>query len=430
MALPLCLSAFGFVFLQDYFAGAVTPLLTGAAAVAATLQKGPSTKPSRFAIVAALFLLLAWAVPVKTLLWASLAFAGFFLVEAAGFRIHLLGTVALLLSSPAFQYAVNAFSFPIRLQLAKAVGAVFSLFAPDTVLKGNTIFYGGREFAVDPVCMGLHMLSLSVLSGILLLGLLQRKAGRVVGWKASLLYLLCLLALNLFANVLRIVLLVQFAVPPGAVMHDAVGLACLLLYVCLPACYLAKVFVLRAPVQRPVLQQRTMLAQLPHWALLAGLLVVAQRVENVDTYAAFANKYNQAVAGYASSVYAPGILKLESEKALVYVKFIRGFYDTDHNPSVCWKGSGYDFKRVRTQSVAGGEMYTAQLCRANEKLYTAWWYGNGTTATTSHWEWRSRMLKEGGSFAVVNVTAESEAAMMAEVTRLVNSRILQPLFKQ
>jgi exosortase N len=427
---PALLLLFSCCFLGDYLKGTTAILLAGCAAITFSTRKENVNSRYRFAIVTLVLLTFTWLVPVKTLLYLATGFAFFYWVETRSVRVPFLGVVALLLSSPAFQYASGVFSFPIRLQLTKIVGALFSAVASNIELRGNTILYEGREFAVDPACAGIHMLAISILLGISLLGLLQRKAGKTINWKAAVLYLLLLLVLNLIANVLRIFLLVQFAVPPEAVMHDVIGLLCLLLYVCLPACYLARFLVARATADTVGNMAAKRSSRLLLWLLPLALLFVGQRVVTSDTYAKFEANYTQAISGYKSSVFAPGILKLENCQSLVYVKFIRGFYDTEHNPSMCWKGSGYTFKEMTKQSVKGREVYAALLCKGTEKLYTAWWYGNSQYSTTSQWEWRWNMLKQNESYAVINVTAASEIALSAEINKLMYTNTLLPLFKK
>ena len=94
-----------------------------------------------------------------------------------------MGVAALIISSSVFQYAVNAFSFPIRLQMTSWVSGIFNLLQSDITAKGNVIFHKGYEFAIDPACMGLYMLSISILSGVILVGLLQKKSGKYLSWK-------------------------------------------------------------------------------------------------------------------------------------------------------------------------------------------------------------------------------------------------------
>lgn len=426
---PLCLLILGGVYLNNYLADSIPSLVAGMAAIVSTTISVPVKNHCRYATAAVAMLILTWMVPVSTLLFFALGFLSFYWAERQGYRIHFLGLVALILLSPAFRYAANVFSFPIRLQLTTMAGAVFSLFATHVVTKGNTIFYDGQEFSVDPACMGLHMLSLSLLLGILLLGLLQRKAKKQISLGAAIFFLLSLFLLNLTGNLLRIVLLVLFAVPPDAAMHDVIGLLCLLLYVCMPACYLARHLVSKA---RGISMEKTDM-QKPDtrlaWALLAVTMMMAQRVNTVDTYAMFNSKYVQSVAGFTSSVYAPGIVKLQNDRSLIYVKFIRGFYDTEHNPAMCWKGSGYAFNEMKKQTLSEQEVYTATLCRGNEKLYTAWWYGNDSHATTSQWNWRWDMLKGAKGYAVINVTAASKEALTEEIKKVLAEHLLSPLLR-
>ncbi len=429
--LPIGLAVLIAVFLHDYLQGTTTIVLAGWAAIAATIKTKRPLHSNRFAIITCVVIGLTWLVPVNTLLYLAIAFALFYWIERHVGSIHWLGVVALGLSMPAFYYASNVFSFPLRLQLAKAAGAIFSFTVPGVQISGNTIVHNGHEFAVDPACAGLHLFSISLLLGIFMLGLLQRKSGKAIGWKAALIYLASLVALNLLANVLRIVLLVQFAVPPEAAAHDVIGLLCLLLYVCLPACWLAKILVsngqAREEATKVVPQKIPFLLQA---ILMAALVLTAQRVKSVDTYERFKEKYTQAIGDYSSSVYAPGILKLENDRVLVYVKFIRGFYDTEHNPMMCWTGSGYILKGIRKQSIDGNEMYTALLCKKEEKLYTAWWYGNSSKATTSQWAWRWDMMKGNDGYAVINVTASTEEALATEIRKMKAEQTLSPLFKK
>ena len=426
---PFCLLVPGGWLLHGYLKDNTAVLLTGLAAMATSTVKAPVRKKQRFAWAALVLLVFIWLVPVNTLLYFSVGFLLFYWMEVNGYRLGLLGILALFLSSPAFQYAAGAFSFPIRLQLTAVVGSLFSFFASAVQLKGNTIYYNGHEFAVDPACMGLHMLSLSLLLGIFLLGLLQKKEGKQVSATGGLLFIGCLFVLNLVANVFRILLLVQFAVAPQAAMHTIIGLFCLLLYVCVPACALAQALVLKAKPHQLENKRTTANGGVFHWLLLAALALVAQRINTADTFAKFKGNYTKPVAGYASSLSAPGIVKLQNEKALVYVKFIRGFYDTEHNPSMCWRGSGYAFNDIKQWPIAGNNVYTARLCNEKETLYTAWWFGNNHCTTTSQWDWRWEMLKGSASYAVINVTTATEQALLQEVTTILTNQTLSPLLK-
>ena len=418
-----------FICLPEYFEGTKTTFLTGLAALVMACQGPPPENKKRYGIAALAMLALTFLVPVKTFLFLALAFAVFYWVELYYVSMGFLGLAALLLSSPAFQYAITVFSFPIRLQLATAVGYLFSLGSAAIQIKGNTIFYKGNEFAVDPACMGLHMLSISLLLGIALIGLLQKKTGRVLGWKGVILYLFCLFILNVFSNLTRMVLLVQFAILPENFLHDVIGLVCLLLYVCVPAAFLAKMFVSKARTEpQPAGEKAQNYSPALSWLIIAGLVLIAFQVHTADTYLQFKDRYKRTIANYTSSLYAPGIVKLENKNALIYAKFIRGFYDTEHNPTICWRGSGYEFKEIKKEKVGMQEIYTAILCKSHEKLYTAWWYSNGSKSTTEQWQWRWDMLKGATDYAVINLTSACRETLINEIKSLTSHQTLAPLF--
>ena len=397
-----------------------------------TLRKEDRGFSFGWTLVVLLFVGLSLVVSVKTLLYFSIGGALLLLLPMLSYRPTFLSMAVWVVASPAFQYVTNVFSFPIRLQLTNWAGQLLALWFPSITVRGNVICFGPNEFSVDPACMGLNMLVTSLLLGIMTLGYFQVKGNKQVGWGWALLFLLAVLGLNVVSNLLRIVLLVQFAVWPGTPMHEVVGLACLALYVLVPAAIGARVLVKRLGVaSRECRDAQVRPQRLWVHYLLAGLITLsAVRVATVDTYAGFKEAGASKVAGYQSSVFAPGILKLESDTALIYVKYVRGFYDTDHNPSLCWKGSGYEFQQVEPITMAGVPVYTAQLVNGSETLYTAWWYGNGRRHTIDQFQWRYDSFREGGLYAVINVTTEDKRLLRAEVENVIRLGVLNPLFQK
>ena len=416
--------------LYHYILSNLTTYALGITAILATSIRKQGFKNYRYAIIALIVWVLTLLVPVKSLLFYTSVFIFIYWLETFYASVSFLGVAALLICSPIFQYIINAFSFPIRLQLTAWVSGIFNFFQSDITAKGNVIFHKGYEFAIDPACMGLHMLSISILSGVLLVGLLQRKSGRYLSWKISFLFLLCLFLLNVIANLIRIILLVQFTIMPGTLMHEVTGLVCLIIYVCIPAAWLTRKLVMK--LGRPTgfnqikIKKSTILLPI---ILLFALLIASILVKTKDTYAQFANINTQKISGYNSTVFMPGILKLENHNALVYIKFIRGFYDVEHNPSICWKGSGYEFRNIRKQKIGNAEIFTALLIKDKDVLHTAWWFGNGTRNSINQWEWRWDMLKGANNYAVINLTSSSKETFEKEIVQLLDEKTLSGLFR-
>jgi len=238
--------------------------------------------------------------------------------------------------------------------------------------------------------------------------------------------------LNIISNLIRIILLVQFSVLPDTFSHELAGVVCLILYVFLPAVWLASLFIKSSPVFNDKIVRLNSVSRssiVLHLVIFACILLLAGRVAKADTYK---NSYNSSVkqtADFLVTPYAPGILKLQNKQALVYIKYIRGFYDTDHNPMICWKGSGYVFEQIQKEKISNQEIYTGMLINGDEKLYSAWWYGNGLSSTVSQFKWRWDMLRGAEGYAVVNVTCASQEELDKQVKKVFQEKILNTFFK-
>lgn len=121
------------------------------------------------------------------------------------------------------------------------------------------------------------------------------------------------------------------------------------------------------------------------------------------------------IGGYKTERVMGDIIKLENDKSLVYIKPIEQFYEADHNPMICWKGSGYELEGIKEEWVAGMRVFTATLQKEHEKLYTAWWYDNGSLRTTSQLEWRWKMLQQARHFSLVNITCSTREELQKQV---------------
>lgn len=387
----------------------------------------PEKNGYRYLVAALVFLVLCYWIPVQTFLFFSIGFCILFLIERTTATTGFAGFLTLFLCSPVFESAANIFTFPIRLQLSAVAGKLLAFLNGGVQVKGNIISLNGNEFSVDPACMGLNMLTVSLLLGLLLLGFFQKKFNRKIAWWEVLCFLMLILALNIICNLLRILLLVQFTILPETTAHEIAGLVCLLVYVFIPAVLLARFWVNRwgRDIQQSKRAGRLLVHQ--HVLLLALLLLAYQRVHASNTYKEFhASEKN--LAGFQVSVPEPGIVKVENETALIYVKYLRAFYDSEHNPMLCWNGSGYSFQRVQEEVVHGHKVYTSDLVNGKDVLHTAWWYSNGRQQTNSQFEWRWAAARGEPSYAIVNVTASTKEDLHREIWKIIHQHSLDQLF--
>ena len=132
------------------------------------------------------------------------------------------------------------------------------------------------------------------------------------------------------------------------------------------------------------------------------------------------------IANFEKSITDENVLKFENEHALIYIKPSCHFFGPDHNPTICWKGSGYKFINIKTEKIGAFEIYKAELKKDNEILQTAWWFDNGQEKIISQLEWRWKTALGNEPYRLINVTAISEEALNNQINEL----LLVNLFQQ
>jgi exosortase N len=394
-----------------------------------TVFDGKQKGSSRFFYVAVITLLLYELQPAHFFLYLSLSAAFLFWAEMYMGRINVLPLITILLMAPVIDLMFNIFSFPIRLELTAWAGKVLSLTGQQTTVQGNVISLHGNVFSVDAACMGLNMVVTSLLAGIALLGFYQKKLQRTLPVYLVVLLLLCIGVLNLLTNLIRIICLVQFSLLPETIGHEAIGLFCFVGYIILPLLWISRRMVSRygkdVKITKPIYRRRAVMPLL----LQHGILVLAMLPVCFTKHSVGIRYSSASIPGFHRQLLGD-VLKLDNEHTLIYIKRIPAAWYPEHHPMVCWKGSGYTFSNISQQTVAGKEMYTAQLKNGDNKatiLYTAWWYDNGDDATISQWHWRTQMLKGASGYSLVNITASSQEALAQEIHIILSSQTLRPV---
>ena len=217
--------------------------------------------------------LLVWFTGIKTFYFLSLGLAILYAIESSAGHISYLGLFQLGLLSPTFKYFNHTLGFPVRLKLTAWVGDLLRLAGYRIVVNGNVLVLNGTEFSVDPGCVGLKMMTISMLAGLLIMVWFQRQRGRSFSFTVVLVLLVLIAALNIAANLIRIVILTLFRILPENPLHDITGILCFLIYVILPSYFLIKWVAekfLRAEKQVPEMRRKD-----PGRLLLINLLLFA-----------------------------------------------------------------------------------------------------------------------------------------------------------
>jgi exosortase N len=251
------------------------------------------------------------------------------------------------------------------------------------------------------------MLLISFIIALVIIVFYQKKMKKEVSSFTISLLLIITFLLNICCNLFRIVLLVLFRVMPDSNLHDVIGVLCLIFYVILPMLFIFKwiIFRLRDQIDSPVHKMQSSTIFMVNTVLVLLICYAATRVESEPVR--FKNEKKYALNGFDRTVLSTGVQKFENKKALIYIKPLR-FYSAEHNPMICWRGSGYEFKRINTEKLEGKEIYTGILEKDTDKIYTAWWFDNGNCKTIAHTEWRFKSMKGEGEFVLININASTE----------------------
>jgi exosortase N len=378
----------------------------------------------RYFLPALVFSVTALIFPVKTTLFVALLFAVLLFFENFKGQVSLVLFFLLLLVSPLFTHISNAISFPIRIWLSEVVAGILSMGGITAHASGNIIELNGAEFSVDQACAGLHMLSTSLIICLFAIAHCQRQTVKQLGFIKIALLLALTFLLNIAGNLCRIMLLVLFKIPPDNVFHDVTGIICQLVYVILPLLWLSNFYLEKSAKVEKHPRQKQLIRLVPdevrypfiHLIFAAALILITFNLKSMDE---LSKKGANAVtlSGYKKQVLESGVIKFDKPSQLVYLK-PTPFYGPEHNPMICWQGSGYNFTSICKQTIAGREVYSGILTKGADKIYSAWWFDNGSLKTVSQLEWRWEAAKGSKPFYLVNVNATSEAGLVKAVVGL------------
>ncbi len=328
--------------------------------------------------------------------------------------------------SPVFQQASIILGFPIRLQISKLAGQLLAWTGMQIQVEGNMMILNGSSFSVDEACMGLSMLGISMLMGVMAIGHQYHKRKTQLSLLNTSLFFLAVFLLNLLCNLLRILVLVLFNIPPENPMHEFVGILCFVVYIMIPIYFLSEWMLKRSG--RPIVDERGNI-QITYFGksciMIFSIVIMLTGIQLNESRKQVSTLHSSAtLSGFQSTNLNDGITKLSNENALVYIKPIPEFFTSEHTPLLCWKGSGYHFESIRTVKIHDQEIYTGHLVNDKSTLYTAWWYSNGKVLTINQLDWRFRMVKGEEGFNLVNVTSDSEADLDATLNSILKDKQL------
>src|SRR5690606_31323895 len=194
------------------------------------------------------------------------------------------------------------------------------------------------------------------------------------------------------ANLFRIIVIVLLQAPPETVTHEVIGLLSFGVYFLLPLFFICKWLIKRnknEPIPAKSMRPPSKKIILPLTVVIVGLLTFFNfNRDNFRNIQQDDKSKRIEIANFKKSITDENVLKFENEHALIYIKPSCHFFGPDHNLTICWKGSGYEFVNIKTEKIGAFEIYKAELKKDNEILQTAWWFDNGKEKVISQLEWR------------------------------------------
>ncbi len=388
-------------------------------------------KSYRFLFVALGVALSAFFLPVNATLFLALILSCAGLIETFYGKISVIPLLIILVISP-ISYIITIISFPVRIWVTEVAAVIMNMGLGTVVAAGNVITFNGMEYSVDNACMGLKMLTTSLWFSLYLLYFIQKKQKKTIRLPMIFLSLVIVLSLNVITNLIRIILLVYFNLPPESTLHELVGIGCFVIYTVLPVLYIFGKLVQyrgKPTTDKSVASQNTSkIFDMAMPVVVLSLIYISGT--NIRTsVGTVPPQLIPTVNGYTCYRYSSDVIRVKNDQSLIYVKSIPSFYTAEHNPLMCWVGSGYEFRQLREKHHGDMTLYSGILVKNTDTLHTAWWYDNGKSRTINQMDWRFDMLKGSAAYSVVNVTCNTRVELEKELDKIFNEQTLTELLQ-
>lgn len=373
----------------------------------------------RYGFASLLFAFLWMFTSLQSLFFFAFTFGVYFLIETFWGKLNHAALFFAFLCSPLSTYGFKVFGFPIRLQLTEWAGNALSLLgmAPNT--QGNLILLDGSEFLVEPACTGLKMVISGMLMTLMILRIQEKRKAKQISLKALIFLLSLSFLLIIISNFLRLIGLVMFKFPEASIGHELIGIFSLICYTLIPLQFLIPKL-LGASARNNLRSGRSGSTWVMLVLVIVAITTAVLKPQNQLSHTALHKA--PSLEGYTQEQASFDGFKYTKENALLYLKPCLDFWRSDHNPIICWRGSGYKLSREKLELVDGYEVYTAELQKGEDLLYTAWWFQNNEDVTTSQLRWRMEMAKGSSRYDLVNVSCAERESLNSEISKLIAQR--------
>jgi len=398
-----------------------------------------SKKSYRALIPAILFFTFLLFCKSNTLYFFAFGFTLLFLLESSFGKFNNLPFFLLIATSGMFRVIANIWTFPIRLKMTEITGKTMAFIGLPLEVVGNTILYREQAFSVAPACMGMDTLATAFILALMVMAYFERKHQYTTSLFATSLWVGVALSLAIFSNFIRLGGLVLFQIPPETLSHDVMGVMSLVVYMLVPFFFLMKWFPPKFPKGDFVSAQNSPIGNLGRFFSFSKksktiFLHILLLFLTWQTGKQFSQplQLRQDISfekikmqGFEKSIDTKGVLKLEADSLLIYIKPPSHIFQGTHDPRYCWSGSGYELSNISKTIVKNQTIYTALLTKDDVQLYTAWWLDNGQQKTISELGWRLNSFRQKEGYRLVNITSHDDEILKNALPSLLSFPFFQ-----
>lgn len=370
----------------------------------------PNHYRTRYFIVSAILLILYYLCNVKIFYLFGVGTALLALFESQYGQFNELPLLFLALISPALNYAINIFTFPIRLQFSAWSGKILQFVGVPVQVAGNFFEWTAANqppfsFSVDTACIGLNMMNTGFTAVGLWLGFSESRFKKRLPIHGIFIIFLITIFLLLITNLLRITLLVYFKSMPNTWSHEWIGLSCLVMYVFLPLSFLIPFAYRKIGISINNWTQHESKPNTKFWDMGLIGMILGANFWTVPIQPDLKTK-RLILNDLKKEIVEDKVVKFTNDSILIYIKPIAKFWGSDHSPTICWAGSGFQFTKIQPITIENHRIYTGILQKDSVLLHTAWWYDNGLDKTIAQSRWRLQAASGQEGYRLINITVK------------------------
>lgn len=334
------------------------------------------------------------------------------------YRFHTIGFFIFLLAPPFVEKYTLLIGFELRILLSKLSNFILYFIDVNSSVEGNLITFKNQIFSVDPACEGLKFFT-----GILLLllsfsNMYLRKNINLRKITITLFITLFSLFLWIWSNLVRIILLILFAIPEESIFHSLIGIICFLCFIGIPFSLIWSYFIREENETfyiLNILNPKFHYSQIGLFLLplvLSIFIIIRSTQVTIPQF--------QWVDKYGDFILDKEILSQESQfyrnkKATMILKRNLPIIGLGHHPKICFEAIGYRFNKEEETSVSKNHsIRRAEITKQSKTFFLSWWYVpesitiNPKNRTASEWKWRMDFLLNNQSYLQVNLITNSK----------------------